>query len=179
MLKLLIKGEESFNSETNEFVYGEDYILNLEHSLNTISKWESKWHKPFISNKDKSVEEIKSYISLMSIDDIDDSILNKLTDEHISSIINYIDDSMTATTFNEFNNKSYSRDVITSELIYFWMLTYNIPFECQHWHLNRLLTLIKVCNIKNSPSKKMSKNDIIARNKELNRKRREALNTKG
>lgn len=178
MLKIIIKGSESFNSDTNEFIYDDDLILYLEHTLETISTWESKWHKPFISNNDKSVEEIKSYISIMSKNEIDDNVLERLNNEHILLINEYIDDSMTATTFNDFN-KHRNRDIITSELIYYWMLTYNIPFECQKWHLNRLLTLIKVCNIKNSPQKKMSRNDIITRNKELNKKRRDALNTKG
>ena len=109
---------------------------------------------------------------------VDPKVYNSLTSKNIQQINEYIDEPMTATTFNETNNTS-NREIVTSELIYYWMFSLNIPMECQKWHLNRLLTLIRVCNIKNQPPKKMSRRDIINRNAALNAARRSKLNSKG
>jgi hypothetical protein len=179
MLRIIVPASEFFNVENSEFIYYPEEILELEHSLVSISKWESKWHKPFLSETKKTVEEILYYIQCMCINEhVDTRIFNRLTNNDISAINEYIDDPMTATTFNETKGGG-SREVVTSEIIYYWMITLNIPFECQDWHINRLLTLIKVCNIKNSPEKKMSKQEILERNKRLNAERRRKLNTKG
>lgn len=179
MLRIIVPAREFFNAENNEFITYPEETLELEHSLVSISKWESKWHKPFLSKTEKTVEEILYYIQCMCINEYTDTqIFNRLTSNNISAINEYIDDPMTATTFNEAKG-SGSREVVTSEIIYYWMITLNIPFECQDWHINRLLTLIKVCNIKNNPEKKMSKQEILERNKRLNAERRRQLNTKG
>jgi len=179
MLEIIIPASEFYNEQTGEFVYNEEQKLRLEHSLESVSKWESKWNKPFLSSSDKSVDEILDYIRCMTITkDVADDVYERLTDRNIRSINSYIDAPMTATTFNEVNNRP-NREIITSEIIYYWMITFNIPFECQQWHLNRLLALIKVCNIKNNPPKKMSQQEILARNKALNAQRKQNLNTKG
>jgi len=179
MLEIIIPASEFYNEQTEEFVYNEEQKLRLEHSLESVSKWESKWNKPFLSSSDKSVDEILDYIRCMTITkDVADDVYERLTDRNIRSINSYIDAPMTATTFNEVNNRP-NREIITSEIIYYWMITFNIPFECQQWHLNRLLALIKVCNIKNNPPKKMSQQEILARNKALNAQRKQNLNTKG
>ncbi len=179
MLRITVPMRESFNEATNEFVYYPEETLELEHSLVSISKWEGKWHKPFLSSSEKSLEEILDYIQCMCLHEPDDiDIFNRLSKDNIIAINAYLDDPMTATTFNDTQKKG-NREIITSEIIYYWMVAHNIPFECQHWHLNRLLTLIRVCNVKNSPEKKMSKQEILARNKQLNAERRKQLNTKG
>ena len=102
-----------------------------------------------------------------------------ITNENINEVNRYIEAPMTATYFSDEKNSKTSREQVTAELIYYWMIALNIPFECQKWHLNRLLTLIKVCNIKNQPPKKRSKKDIMSRNAALNAARRKQLNTKG
>lgn len=179
MLKITIPAREFYNEETEEFMYYTKEELQLEHSLESVSKWESKWNKPFLSSSDKSVDEIIDYIRCMTITEVDDpEVYERLTEHNIRAINSYIDAPMTATTFNEPNNRG-SREIITSEIIYYWMITFNIPFECQRWHLNRLLALIKVCNIKNNPPKKMSAQEIMARNKALNAQRKQNLNTRG
>lgn len=179
MLKITIPALELFDERTNEFIYYDDECLELEHSLVSISKWECKWNKPFLHSSEKSVEEILDYVRCMiTTPDIDPEIIGRLTEKNIKEINEYIDAPMTATTFHNMNKES-SREIITSEIIYYWMITFNIPFECQHWHLNRLLTLIRVCNVKNNPPKKMSKEEILARNRELNAQRRKQLNTRG
>lgn len=179
MLEIIIPASEFYNEQTEEFIYNEEQKLLLEHSLESVSKWESKWNKPFLSSSDKSVDEIIDYIRCMTITkDVADDVYERLTDRNIRSINSYIDAPMTATTFNEVSNRP-NREIITSEIIYYWMITFNIPFECQQWHLNRLLALIKVCNIKNNPPKKMSQQEILARNKALNAQRKQNLNTKG
>lgn len=178
MLEVLIEGCEQYDESINSFIQIKSQTLKLEHSLLSISKWESKWHKPFVNKETKTTEEVIDYIKCMTINNVDDAIY-KCIDDNVFKIINeYISDSMTATTFNDINSGS-SREIITSEIIYYWMIAHNIPFECEKWHLNRLLTLIKVCNNKNNPGKKMSRSEIIQRNKELNNKRRMAMNSKG
>ena len=179
MLEIIIPGLELYNEETNEFTCYDDVKLELEHSLVSISKWESKWCKPFLDGKDKTLDEIVDYIRCMTIsDNIESDVYDRLTEENLVAINEYIGRPMTATTFNN-EKKSTGREIITSEIIYYWMVSFNIPFECQYWHLNRLLTLIKVCNVKNNPPKKMSQKEILARNKALNDARKRELGTRG
>lgn len=179
MLKITIPARELYDEVKNEFIYTKEYHLQLEHSLVSLSKWESKWHKSFLDTKDKTVAETADYIRCMTLtQNVDPIAYNLLTDNIIDQVNEYINAPMTATTFNHENGPA-SRQIITSEIIYYWMIALNIPFECQKWHLNRLLTLINVCSIKNSPGKKMSKRDVMSRNRELNAARRKKLNTKG
>ena len=179
MLEIIIPGLELYNEETNEFTCYDDVKLDLEHSLVSISKWESKWCKPFLDGKDKTLDEIVDYVRCMTIsDNIESDVYDRLTEENLVVINEYIGRPMTATTFNN-EKKSTGREIITSEIIYYWMVSFNIPFECQYWHLNRLLTLIKVCNVKNNPPKKMSQKEILARNKALNDARKKELGTRG
>ncbi len=180
MLKITVPGLELYDETKNEFINYKDQILQLEHSLVSISKWEAKWHKPFLSDEDKTLEEIIDYIKCMTItQNVKSDVYDRLTSDNIQTINDYIQDSMTATTFSDDKKKTGKKEIVTSEVIYYWMVTYNIPMECQKWHLNRLLTLVKVCTIKNSPPKKMSNSEIISRNKALNAARRKKLNTKG
>lgn len=179
MLKIIIPETELYDEVREEFITLKSQELQLEHSLVSISKWESKWHKPFLSDKEKSTEEILDYIKCMTItQNVKDETYKRLNGENIKAINDYIGDSMTATTFNDNNNKP-SREIITAEIIYYWMIANQIPMECQKWHINRLLTLIKVCSIKNSPSKKMSRQEILNRNRALNAARKKELNTTG
>lgn len=178
MLEIAIPSEH-WDEQKQEFVYGKEQVLRLEHSLVSLSKWESKWCKPFLSKKEKTDEEMLDYVRCMTLtQNVHHEVYGKLTESNIREISSYIDSPMTATWFSE-EKKSLSREIVTSELIYYWMITLNIPFECQKWHLNRLLTLIKVCNIKNAPPKKMNKNELMRRNTALNEARKKRLHTKG
>lgn len=180
MLKLIIEGDESFNDKTQTFETVNDVVLELEHSLISLSKWESKYQKPFLSTGEKSAEEIFGYIKDMVITpNVDLDVLYKCTQENIDEIQQYIDSSQSATTFGSMPERRGPGEVITSELIYYWMVSFNIPFDCQYWHLNRLFSLIRICNIKNSKSRKMSRNEIAQRNRDLNAKRKAELNTSG
>ena len=179
MLQLVIKAREEWNETSQEFVYTEGQTLQLEHSLVSISKWESKWCKPFLSKELKTYEETLDYIRCMTLtQNVKPKVYTLLTKENIEAVNAYIDSPMTATTVRELPGPK-SHEVITSELIYYWMISYQIPFECQKWHLNRLLTLIRVCSVKNQPPKKQSKRDIMSRNAALNAARRQQFNTKG
>lgn len=172
--------KEGWDEEKEEFIKPQVKILQLEHSLISLSKWESRWCKPFLSSKEKTDEEIMDYIKCMTItQNVDPDLYNHLTAENIDDINTYIYAPMTATTFSEDKTSKANREIITSELVYFWMVSLQIPFECQKWHLNRLLTLIRVCNVKNQPPKKMNKRDVMNRNAALNAARRKQLNTKG
>lgn len=181
MLTIIISSDEYYDDIKEEFIDPEPIcILQLEHSLVSISKWESKWHKAFLGKTDKTDEETMDYVKCMTINrNVPDNVYNRLTKDNVDMIKSYIDDSMTATWFPEDTSPSKSSETITSELIYYWMVAMQIPFECQKWHLNRLLTLIQVCDRKNRPPKKLSRNEILRRNAEINRKRREATNSKG
>lgn len=179
MLKITIPGKEMFNEKTQEFLETKSYTIQLEHSLVSISKWESKWNKPFLSKQEKTVEETIDYIRCMTItQNIDPIVYNGLSEDNIKAINKYIDAPMTATTFPNGTGK-INNEVITSELIYYWMTSMHIPMECQRWHLNRLLTLIRVCDVKNNPPKKMSRRELIQRNASLNAARRAKFNSKG
>ena len=179
MLKITIPEMEFYDEDNNEFIMFNKQVLQLEHSLVSISKWESKWHIPFLDGKDKTLEQIIDYVRCMTItQNVKPEVYNRLTEDNLKAINDYIENPMTATTFSDINQRP-SREIITSEIIYYWMVSFNIPFECQKWHLNKLLTLIKVCNIKNSPPKKMSRQEILSRNRALNEARKKNLNTMG
>jgi hypothetical protein len=185
MLKITIpgmEGQEQWDSEKEEFVQTDsvrEQHLQLEHSLISISKWESKWCKPFLKSK-KTSEEILDYIKCMTLNqDVNPKVYENLSSENIKAINDYIAAPMSATYFMDEKSGGVNRETITSEVIYYWMIALNIPFECQKWHLNRLLTLIRVCNIKNGSQKKMSKSEIMRRNAALNEKRKKQWNTKG
>lgn len=182
MLHITIPAQELFNDETNEFLQSKEYHLQLEHSLVSISKWESKWKKPFLSDDVKTNEQTIDYVKCMTItQNIPPEAYNFLTNDNMREITEYIESSMTATWFTSSKESGggKSKEVVTSELIYYWMIAYNIPVEFQKWHLNRLLTLIRICNIKNQPEKKMSKKEILSRNARLNEERRKAMQSKG
>lgn len=178
MLRLAVPEVEVFDDEEEVFYSFEAVNLELEHSLVSLSKWESVWEKPFLSKNEKTDEETYSYISamLLSPEEFD---LERLDWNHIEQINKYINAKMTATWFSDRSKKKTPDQIITSEIIYYWMISFNIPFECQFWHLNRLLTLIEVCNRKNAPQKKMSKSALLAQNRDLNAARRAQLGTRG
>lgn len=180
MLEIVVPEQDLWDEVNERFIPIKETTLRLEHSLVSLSKWESKWCKPFLSRQDKTLEETIDYIKCMTItQNVDPAVYNGLTRDNILQINEYIDAPMTATTFAKEKSGRTNNEQITSELIYYWMIALNIPFECQKWHINRLLTLVKVCNIKNQPPKKMSKSEIMSRNAALNAARRKQLNTKG
>ena len=178
MLEILVPGKEYFDEDKNEFIYSKPTKLSLEHSLISLSKWESKWKKPFLSS-DKTIEETIDYIRCMTLtQNVQPEVYTSLSSDNIETVISYIEDPMSATTIRR-NGRGPRGEVITSELVYCWMVTLNIPFECQKWHLNRLMTLVELCSIKNQPQKKMSKSEILRQNRELNAARRAKYKTKG
>lgn len=163
------------------FIHTEATKLCLEHSLVSVSKWEMKWHKPFLSKEEKTNEETLDYIRCMTLtQNVNPNVYRCLTSKNISDIIEYINDPHTATTVHENQQATSSREIPTAELIYYWMISYNIPVDiCQKWHLNRLLTLIRVFNVKNAPPKKRSTQELLSRNSALNKARRQRLHSKG
>lgn len=178
MLYLKIPDMELYDDAKEEFIYIKGQTIALEHSLVSVSKWEAKWKVPFLSKRSMSFEQTLDYIRCMTItQNVSPYLYSNLTQEHIEKIKKYIDDPMTATWFKD--DKKPSKEVVTSELIYYWMIESNIPIECQKWHLNRLLTLIKVVNSKREPKKKMSRKDIYKQNSSLNAMRKARLHTHG
>lgn len=171
---------EGWDEEKQEFVEPTSKTIELEHSLLSISKWETKWKKPFFSKENKTYEEIIDYVKCMTLSkNVDPNVYGYLTKENIETIWKYIDDPMTATKITERGPKKPNREIITSEIVYYWMISFGIPFECQKWHFNRLYTLIRVCDIKNSPPKKMSRAETMRHNAALNASRRKKMNTRG
>ena len=180
MLKITIPAVEQWDEYNQEFINTKEQTLHLEHSLLSLSKWESKWNKPFLTKQPKTYEETLDYIKCMTVNqNVDPTIYSCLNDSHFDQINKYIEAPMTATYFSEEKGKKASREQVTSELIYYWMIALQIPFECDKWHLNRLLTLIKVCSIKNTPPKKRSKREIMSHNAALNAARRQQMNSRG
>jgi hypothetical protein len=176
MLRVVIPAREFYDDVRHEFVHTEECELQLEHSLVSLSKWEAKWCKPFLSKTDKTREETLDYIRCMTMNQNHHCVAyNLIPDNIIQKIIDYINAPMTATTFKNPKDNPTNKEVITAEIIYYWMITFNIPIDFQKRHLNQLLTLINVCNIKNQPPKKMSAKERAAENKA----RRTQYNTKG
>lgn len=180
MLEIVIPDAEYYDDEKEEFLIVKGETLQLEHSLVSLSKWESKYEKPFLTGDEKTEEENVYYIRCMIINDVKNpDVIYAITPYQAEQIANYISKQHTATWFAKDNKGSSSREVITSEVIYYWMITLNIPFSCETWNLWRLLTLIRVVNLKNQPQKKMSKSEAAARMRELNQQRKQRYNTKG
>lgn len=180
MLRLTIPSIDLYDEENEQFIVTKEQTIQLEHSLLSLSKWESKWHKPFLGKEEKTNEELIDYVRCMMItQNVSPLIYSMLGPNEIQKINAYIDDPMTATWFSNRDNKKTSSDVITAEIIYYWMISLQIPFECEKWHLNRLLTLIRVCNEKNTPKQKMSKRDLLNSNRVRNAERKRRLNSRG
>lgn len=180
MLQIIVPAREFFDEKTQTFSSTKEYTLRLEHSLLSIDKWESKWHKAFITrnNDAHTNEEILDYIKCMTLNNVPDEVYSALTPENKKDIMEYINDPMTATTVRDRYGSSITNEAITSTLIYYWMIALGIPFECEKWHINKLIMLIKVTSAKNNP-KKMGKKDILAQNHALNQARRKRLGTRG
>lgn len=180
MLRITVPGTEFWDAKKQEFITTTDQQLQLEHSLVSVSKWESKWCKPFLSSTNKTDEEVLDYIRCMTItQNVKPETYNSLTRDNMREIDAYINAPMTATTFSDRETRKFNREIITSEIIYYWMVALQIPHQYEKWHLNRLMALIKVCNIKNQPPKRMSRRETMSRNAALNASRRKQLNTKG
>ena len=180
-LIITIPAVDGWDEKNECFVTLKEQTLVLKHSLVSLSKWESKWHKPFLSKEKKTEEEMKDYIKCMTItQNVNPDCYSYLTKNNMKEISDYIADPMTATKFYDNKNSSGSgKETITSELIYFWMCNFSIPSEYAKWHLNRLLTLIRVCNVKNTPPKKRSTKELLARNRALNAERKAKMHTNG
>ena len=180
MLQITIPGEELYDEDAQEFIEVGAVTLRLEHSLVSLSKWESKFEKPFISKNDKTPEEMIEYVHMMCLDpDFPREKLQELSQKNVEDIVKYIESKQSATWFNDNPTARPNREVITSEIIYFWMVTLRIPFECQDWHLNRLLTLIRVCNEKTQKPTKQNKQTSAQQRRDLNAQRRQMYNTTG
>ena len=179
-LTITVPARDFYDPKANRFITVKEQRLVLEHSLLSVAKWEMKWHKAYLSKEPKTEEQNFDYIRCMCLSEPSDpNVFYALTEQNIKDIADYISNPMTATTISNQNQRP-TREVITNELVYFWMTNFNIPFDpCQKWHLNRLMTLIEVAAIKNQPSKKMNKRDILSQNAALNAARRAKYGTKG
>lgn len=178
MLRITIPGIEMYNETTAEFVSTKDTVLTLEHSLVSLSKWESKWCKPYLYGE-KTDEEVMDYIRCMTItQNVDPAVYSALRRSDIQKIVDYIQAPMTATTFVK-KAQGNNGEMVTSEVIYGWMVALNIPFECQKWHINRLLTLIRVCSDMNQPKTKMPKKAVASQNRAVNEARKAKYGTRG
>lgn len=180
MLKITVLGEEHWDEDNDEFVYPESFELELEHSLVALSKWESKFEKPFLDDTEKSSDEALYYVYCMILTpDVSEDVLQSLSNENLIEVNDYIQAKMTATWFKQARLESKSSEVITAELIYYWMNMFQIPMACENWHLNRLFTLIKIHNHKASPPKKMSRQELAAQRRDLNAQRKAQLGSRG
>lgn len=183
MLEIHIPEQELFDDDEGTFLKVPETSFQIEHSLLSIKKWESKWHKPFLSKKDKTVEEMIDYIRCMTLDsDVDPIVYRHIPTEELEKIIEYIQDPMTATWFSKHTPAgpgSQSGDVITNEIVYYWMIELGIPIEFQKWHLEQLMTLIRVVTAKRAPKKKMSQKEAIEQQRALNAQRKAKLKSNG
>lgn len=181
MLTIYIKGQTLWDERSQMFIDVNDTVIQLEHSLLSLSKWEAKHHKAYLKKGIKlTVEEKIDYLRCMTINkNVNPYAYYLLTEDQLNQISDYTNDPQTATVFMENKEPKHTSSFITSELIYYYMFSLNIPMECQKWHLNRLLTLIKLCNIKNSPPKKQSSESTIKQYAALNAARRKRMHSRG
>lgn len=177
MLTIYVQTREMWDEVSETFVQIDGGVLELEHSLVSLQKWESKWHKPFLSKESKTNEETLDYIRCMTLNHVSNSVYAGLENSDVKRISEYIDDSHTATTFSD--KSGSSREIVTAEIIYYWMIAFNIPSEYRFWHLNSLLTLIHVCSLKQEKPKKMSRAELARRNSSINAARKARLHSKG
>ena len=180
MLRVLVPGTELYNEETEEFVTQPHFVLELEHSLVSLSKWESKFQKPFLGRQSKTPEEVYGYIECMILNAVYPAeITFRLTTDNVKDINAYIESPESATTFGKMPERKSANEVITAELVYYWLVVFNIPFEVETWHLNRLFALIRICNLKQSKPQKRGKADVARQYRELNAQRRAQYGTTG
>lgn len=182
MLEMTISEKEFYQEHTSKFIQIPECKVTLEHSLISLAKWESKWQVPFFDGKPKTPTQNLDYIRCMVVGNIkDDRIFDHLSEEEVLQIQSYMAAPMTATTFSERNKskRKVKKETMTAEVIYARMCTHNISFECQKWHLNRLLTLIRVCDLRDSPPEKMSKKETSMWYAEQNANRRAKYGTRG
>ena len=179
MLEITIPETELFDGVKN-FIYVKGQTLRLEHSLVSLSKWEAKWHKAYLSKKKKTLAESRDYVRCMTLNqNMDPNVYLAITPTMLKQVDAYINESMTATTFHNRKKPGGHQETITAEIIYYWMICHGIPFECQKWHLNRLLTLINVCNAKSQKPKKISQSEQIAFNRKINEANKKKWKTRG
>ena len=183
MLRIVIPASEDYDSEREEFIRRKEQTIVLEHSLVSLSKWESQFKKPFLNQSSPMTEEeFLAYVKCMTMtQNVEESVYQHLTPKNVQDILAYIDDTMTATTITSADQvKKPNREILTAEVLYYYMIALNIPMECQKWHLNRLIMLIQVCAIRNDPNpKKMGKDTVLRSNAALNAKRKARLKTRG
>lgn len=173
MYKVIVPDIEAFSQSTQEFITVKGCSFNIEHSLISLSKWESKWEQAFLGPKQKTREQMIDYVRMMTISkNVPNDIYELLTNDQLRDIFTYINSKQTATTIKETKAPPRRGPIITAEIIYYWMTQFGIPFECEKWHLNRLITLIRVCEEKEKPAQKMSRKDLARHNTALNHKRR-------
>ena len=186
MLELVVQDQERWDEDKEEFItsYG-PVKLQLEHSLISLSKWEQKWHKPYLSTE-KDKEMLIDYIRCMTIGKVDPEVYNHISPKNIDEVGEYLSDPMTATWFNDkkvggapARTGKLNGEVITAEILYYDMFSMQIPKECEKWHLNTLIALIRVFGEKNAPKKKMSRKEVTQQYAALNAQRKARLGTRG
>jgi hypothetical protein len=170
-----------WDEETETFVEHIVSSIDFEHSLASMSKWESKWEQAFLGRTEKTAEQVYDYLSMMCLTPgvTREQILG-LSQENFTQINEYIESQQTATKFAEQPNRRGSGEQITSDLVYYWMVAFRIPWEAQYWHLNKLLALVRICNAKQSgKTQKVPRHDTAQRNRDLNAERRKKYGTSG
>lgn len=179
-LVIVVPGQELFDNEKQKFITTEDVTLRMEHSLVAIHNWESKWHKPFLTPNGRTGEEVFDYFRMMCLDDdVDPTVFDRITEENLREIQAYMENTMTATTFSNLPDRPGRQEIVTAEIVYYWMVSLQIPLDRETWHFGRLIALIKTVNGKNAPKKKMNTKDALAQQRELNAQRRAAMQSNG
>jgi hypothetical protein len=181
VLTIRVGATAVFDEETDRFREDGGFELHLEHSLVALSKWESEFEKPFLGEQEKTADEALAYIRCMVLAPFPPGeFLDKLSKENLDEVNAYINKKMTATWFSDATPQTRrNSETVTAELIYYWMSIFQIEWEAQYWHLNRLFTLIRICNVKQDKPKKMSRAEAANRQRELNARRKAELGTKG
>ena len=173
MLTITVPGIDFWDSEREIFIVRDEFVLELEHSLVTLSKWEQKYEKPYLGPEKHSTEEVLGYVAAMAVtQDLSPEVLVRLSEDNFVEISEYINKKASGTFFSDVMPGKRSSEIITSELIYYWLSAFHIDFNpVENWHLTRLFNLLRVASVKNAPEKKRSRASIAQEQKALNEQR--------
>lgn len=153
--------------------------LQFEHSLRSLSKWESKNKIAFLAGREKTPAQMVDYYRCMLLSPEDPDLVYLLDPSQMEELTNYINENQTASSVPNEGPTQYNPETTTSELVYFWMTALKINWEAQDWHFSRLMMLVQITSYKQQPPKKRNPREVLSDMRRENERRKKLFNTSG